>query len=95
MHIRIYVCTWYSNSQEQQNETRVEMNESDRELQQRIERRMAAIGKMPNYGSYVCVPIQKFEVNIKSFLSKMLYQSVKILALHEGHFKNIRISRCS
>ena len=37
----------YSHSQEQQDQTDdVEMNESDRELQQRIERRMAAIGKV-------------------------------------------------
>ena len=39
-------CTNYSHSQEQQDQTDVEMSESDRELQQRIERRMAAIGKV-------------------------------------------------
>ena len=42
-----YRCyTNYSHSQEQQDQTEVEMSESDRELQQRIERRMAAIGKV-------------------------------------------------
>ena len=30
----------------QQNQTRVEVNESDEELQRRIERRMAAIGEI-------------------------------------------------
>ena len=40
----IHCYTNYSHSQEQQGQTDVEMSESDRELQQRIERRMAAIG---------------------------------------------------
>ena len=42
----IHCYTNYSHSQEQQDQTEVEMSESDRELQQRIERRMAAIGKV-------------------------------------------------
>ena len=42
----IHYYTNYSHLQEQQDETDIEMSEDDRELQQRIERRMATIGKV-------------------------------------------------
>ena len=54
-------CTNYSHSQEQQDQTDVEMSESDRELQQRIERRMAAIGKVA-FKVYVAILFNSYQV---------------------------------
>ena len=47
----------YSQSQEQQEQADMEMSEDDRELQQRIERRMATIGKVAILAtySYICM----------------------------------------